>query len=262
MAAINMSTSLCKEKKSDNSCYMLAAISGFFMTRITNFIKNNMYEEIQQDLIKLTRFLFIFTGLILFVFIVLGKEFIHLWLGDGFSDVYFGTTLVMIATYIYSPHAYYSNNILLIQNQVKYQGFTYIIMGLTNVVLTVILSSIIGVVGAALSIFISYTLRNILMMIIYYKNIKISWKSFYMRTYVKIIVPFFIGLILAHLFKNIYPINGPFSFLLNTLFGSSIFISLIIIFYLTKEEKNKIINYIKKVMKGKEKNVKRKVEEK
>ena len=179
-----------------------AVLNGYFVTKTTDLLRNNNLHQLEGDMINVGKFVLSFVGLFVIGFIIIGYDFIILWVGDYFSLAYLGTILVIVPTYFYLPHTI-SNDILVASNEIKYQGYIYAAMGLLNILLSSLLSYLYGAVGASLSIAIVYSFRNISMSILYKKKIYINWKKYYLKTYVKV-VPIIILLIIIGIPANKY----------------------------------------------------------
>ncbi|MEG2437764.1 MAG: oligosaccharide flippase family protein, partial [Cetobacterium sp.] len=81
-----------------NQLYMSfsTAISGVLFPKINRLIVEDKHEEISNLFIKIGRLQYILLGLISSGFILFGKEFIYLWLGEGYSEVYKIALWIMI----------------------------------------------------------------------------------------------------------------------------------------------------------------------
>src|SRR5690554_5846217 len=98
----------------EGTFYMIgAALNGLFLTKNTKDIKENNVKEIEKDYKNLTTFVLLFMGLIITGYILIGEQFINLWVGNEFSEAYLGIALILIPTYLYLPNQI-PNNILLI----------------------------------------------------------------------------------------------------------------------------------------------------
>lgn len=183
-----------------------AALNGLFLTKNTIDIEENNLKSIQLDYSKLTMFTVFFMGLILVGFSTIGRQFISLWVGEGFDYAFLGTIIVLLPTYLYLPNEI-PNNILLIKNNLKSQGVVYLIMAILNISLTFLLIPKLGVIGSALSIGIAYLFRNIAMWFVYYKKINIDWRQYFFKVYFIVIIPIIL-MILGYIIGNHLKINN------------------------------------------------------
>lgn len=163
-----------------------SALNDLYLTNITYLINEKKEDLIEKKFYNISKFILIFTGLFLVGIIIVGESFLQLWLGSEFKEAYLGIILVLIPTFMYLP-SMIPNNILLVNNKLKGQAITYLIMGIINIILVYILSTKYGVIGATIAIFISYMFRNIAMLLIYKKNININWLNYLFKIVFKIV---------------------------------------------------------------------------
>lgn len=74
----------------------LTAISGVLLPRATTMVTNNSSDELSELFIKTDRIQYMILSFILVGFILVGKDFIKLWEGDGYSDAYIIAIIVML----------------------------------------------------------------------------------------------------------------------------------------------------------------------
>lgn len=171
------------------SYYMMfsTAVSGLFTPKVHRIVCSSRTENIKQQLlsslfVKVGRIQFLILGLIASGLFFFGHDFIiRIWAGDGYSDSYY----VMILLVLSSSVALIQNVGIEIQramNLHKFRSFTYMIMALINLVLSVLLCKWYGAIGSAIGTAISMIACNGLVMNIYYaKKCKINilqfWKN-------------------------------------------------------------------------------------
>lgn len=160
------------------------AINGMFMTRISKIIVSGKKEEqLMPLMIKVGRIQMMIIGLLTVGFIALGKSFIvDIWNKPDFLLSYFCAIALIIPSLFYLPMQI-GNTTLIVENKVKLQAYVFIIMGIINVACSLVLSKFYGALGAALSIFIAYMVRTILMGIIYHKILKLDMITFIKKVF-------------------------------------------------------------------------------
>lgn len=168
------------------------AINGLFLPKISRILNDD--GSVLPLMISVGRFQILAMGLILVAFLILGQDFLHLWVGNGFEDSYLCTILFIVPAFFFLP-ANIADQTLIASGKVKYQAYIYIIMACTNIPLSLILTNYWGIVGLAVAIFVSYMFRNILSYYAYYKLLKINIFSFLKDSFGKM----FPGLLLSGL---------------------------------------------------------------
>lgn len=126
-------------------------------------------EELTDLVIRPGRIQFIVGGAISAGFLLFGKNFIKIWVGDDFLGAYLPTLLLIIPS-IVPMMQNVSNTILDALMKRLGRSLILIIMALINVLLTIILVNSIGYIGAAVATGISVIIGNIILMNIYYKR--------------------------------------------------------------------------------------------
>ncbi len=173
------------------------AINGMFLSRITKIVQDDPEgKKITALAVKVGRFQLLVNGLIVLGFLVVGKEFILLWMGEEYISAYYGILLVVLPGLFYNA-LQIANTTIIAQGMIKYQAYIHIAVGFCNVVLSFAFSRLWGVLGASLSIFAAYTLRTILTLILIKKKTNINLKQYFKECYAKMLMPFLISFMIC-----------------------------------------------------------------
>lgn len=169
--------------------YLITSVfNGMFIPKISRIYAEDKAEKLNPLLLTTGRFQFALSGLIVAGFALLGKDFIRLWMGDGYTDAYFGLCLVLLPGLFYNAMEI-ANTALTVTKRVNLQAYVSLATALVNVALSFWLSAQYGAVGACLSIFIAYIVRSILSTIVYYKVLHIDLWGFVKRCYLRMGLP-------------------------------------------------------------------------
>lgn len=171
------------------------AISGVLLPKMSKLIANNASsEQLTDEMIKVGRIqnyvIFLMcSGLILF-----GKQFIKLWVGDGFEESYY-VALLLIVPVCFPLIQNLGISIMQAMNRFKFKSVSTSIMAVFNVIISVFLAKKMGAIGAAIGSSIALIVCNIFIInIYYYKALKLDvirfWKDIF-----KQVVPFVIPII-------------------------------------------------------------------
>lgn len=135
-------------------------------------LSNN--KDISDYFLKISRIQYMVLGCFVFGFISLGKEFVKIWVGEGYIISYWIAVLILIPLLIeLSQNIGYS----IMQAKDCYSFRAKILLGLSffNIFLSYILIKKIGIIGAAVSTSFSLLLGNVIIMnIFYWKKLKID----------------------------------------------------------------------------------------
>ena len=222
------------------------AISGVLFPKINILVVENRLKELSNLFIKVGRIQYILLGLISSGFIVFGKEFIYLWLGEGYLEVYIISLWIMIPLTI---PLIQSTGIAIMQarNLHQFRSTIYFFIAILNIINSVQLVKNYGVVGCAIATGISFILGHIIIMNIYYQkrvdiNILLFWKNIFKMT-IPIIIVFILG-ILMNKFLSYYSFKN---FILKGSIYTLLYLTLMYFMGMNIEEKNEVKKLLKKL---------------
>ncbi len=224
------------------------AINGMFMPRISKIVHDGKKDTALVDLmVKIGRIQCIIIGALVVGFISFGRSFIvEIWNKPDFTESYLCAIFLIIPSYFYMP-LQIANTTLIVENKVKLQSIIYLITGLLNVCLSLVLSSIWGALGASVSICIAYLVRSAMLVTAHVKVLHIDMMQMLKKCYLKItpllLVALGIGLALEHF--NPMP-HGALRFLVNGIIFVAFFI-ILMYFKLNDYEKNLFFGILKKL---------------
>lgn len=167
-----------------NSIYLSFsnAITGVLIPKVTKMIENDASnKEISELFIKNGRIQYLILGLIMTGFIIFGQEFINLWAGGEYTVAYL-IACILITSATITIIQNLANSILQAKNLMKFRSYIYIVIAIFNILISIPLSKLYGGVGAALGTAIALTIRDVIIMnVYYYKKIKLDiplfWKN-------------------------------------------------------------------------------------
>jgi len=174
------------------------AISGVFLPKVTAMIVNEESKKIISDLfIRTGRIQYIIMSFILTSFIIFGKQFISLWAGDGYEDVYV-ISLMFFIPLLVPLIQNLGITILQARNEMKFRSLLYIVLAVSSLVMQIPLARKYGAVGCAIAISIALILgQGIGMNIYYYYKQNIDIPKFWKEIGKMSIIPILLG-ILSH----------------------------------------------------------------
>lgn len=161
------------------------AINGLFLPRISRIVVNE--EDASKTLplmIKVGRINQSVISLLTIGLIVLGKEFVHVWLGDDFPNLYYCIILICFP-YFFSASQQIANSSIIAMNKIKYSALIHLISGLLNLGVSFIIGIKWGVVGVCFVISFISIIRIIAINIVYVKVLKINIKLFFVQCHIK-----------------------------------------------------------------------------
>lgn len=229
------------------------AINGMFLPRISKIVAmGKKKDDLLPLMVKVGRVQLYIVGIITVGFIAVGKSFIvDIWGRVDYEQSYWCAVLLIIPSLFYLPMQI-ANTTVVVENKVRLQAIVFCIMGLVNVCASIFLTRFLGALGAALSIFIAYMVRNILMIIVYIRVLKLEMWEFFKESYGKLMPLLVIVLIAGSLCQQMNSFGSVYiRFIINVCAIMVIFISLSWKFFMNTYEKQLFTEIIKKLQKNK-----------
>ena len=217
------------------------AINGMFMPKISRIYEHGgEKDELMPLMLSVGKFQYAINGLIVAGFAVVGKEFINLWMGPTYLDAYYGILLVIIPGLFFNSMQI-ANTAMIVRKKVNLQAWVNLGMGMVNVLLSIILSSYFGVIGACISISIAYMLRAVVLLFIYKRVLKIDMASFVVNCYFRMGIPIIITIMLRFLMNSLLPNGGWLVLAAKGVVIVGIYAVVTLLLGLNSEERNKLL---------------------
>lgn len=207
--------------------------------------EENGNQKVSDLFVRVGRVTFMIIMLILSGFIVFGKEFLLIWVGEGYTEAYYVAIVVMIPFSVDLAQNL-ALAILQVKKQYGFRAKIYLLSALINVVTTVILASYFGIVGAAISTGLSMFITSGLIMNWYYlKKVNLDIVKFWKEAF-KIITVSMVMMTLALLIKQYMSWNsvGLLQFGIEIILFALIYASVMYKFIMTSEEKKQMLTFI------------------
>lgn len=229
------------------------AISGLLLPRMTQLETNKASDKEFSDFFtKMGRIQFIIMGLIITGFILVGKEFMLLWQGEGYINSYYIACILMIPVTI--PLIQNTGlSILQAKNKHKFRTVIFFIIAIVNIIISIPLAKLYGGIGTAIGTALSLILGQIVIMnIYYYKKIHIDIPKFWKETF-KIFIPILIVFIMGIGLNKLLIANNYIILFIKIIIYTLIYIGIVWNFAMNNFEKelfSKPVKIIIKKIKG------------
>ncbi|GLO67572.1 lipopolysaccharide biosynthesis protein [Oceanobacillus kimchii] len=212
-------------------------LSGIFLPNITRMVtQGTPMGKIENYTLKVSRLQAKLLMLFTVGFLLLGKEFIEIWIGEGYDTVYWIIVMLMISNLL--P---YTQGVLLSLTQAMnlhgIRNIIYLIITIVNVLLTIPLAMNLGAFGAALATAMSMLLGYGIFIQGYYQiKLGLNMIKYMYLSIGKSIPAFLITLILGFFLNNVF-ISNLYLFIFKVILITLIFSLLVWITDFTKFEK-------------------------
>lgn len=220
--------------------YFANALNGLFLPRVSQLVSRN--EDIMPLMNKIGKIQLIIVGAVTIGFICLGKDFIQLWVGEGFKESYLCAVFVIIPTIFYLPQEI-GIQLIMVKNEVKYQAIVWTIMAVVSLLLSFVFGKYWGALGVSIAICIAYFIRTIGMDIILLRRLHVDVLHFFKVTYSRMIFLFISLIVLFLMVNNYYSFVSVWSFFLRFCFFVALYVSGVYI-VLNEEDRRMVLNSI------------------
>lgn len=214
--------------------------------RIYNENKEDSKEQINELFIRIGRLQYYILMLVLTGFIFFGRYFINIWVGEDFSIVYWLVLLLIIPGTVPLIQNI-GIEVQRAQNKHQFRSLVYLIVAVTNLVISIIMCKFWGIIGVTLGTCFANVVGTIMIMNVYYHkktglNIIKFWKEI-LKASVGMIVPALFGVMIL-LFVNF---SNVFMFLGLIILYAIIYLVSIYLMSFNKEEKAFVGNILVKL---------------
>lgn len=221
------------------------AINGMFLPQIARItFEEKDASNVLPLMIKVGRINQSIVMLIMIGIISLGREFIFLWVGEEYDDLY-PCILLLAFPYLISASEQIASSSITALNKVKYSAIINMITGVFNLVVAYFVSKKMGVIGVCLVISLTFILRVIAENVIYKKILNIDLGSFFYECHVKLLPASVLSLVLSTIGIKIFDWqNGWLAFLLKVIYIVAIYFVCMWICGWNKFEKSLLRNFL------------------
>lgn len=214
------------------------AISAIFLPKITAMVTRSKNDKEISDLfIRTGRVQFFVLAYILSAFIVFGRQFVKLWAGDGYNDVYL-ICLLMFVPGVIPLCQNMGISIMQARNQMKFRSLCYLILAIGCIFIQILLVKPLGAVGCAIGLCISTVLGHIIAMnLYYYKKQRLDIPRFYNEILRMSVVPMVFTLFFYLFFDRLFLIDTWTKFAISTVVFTVLYLLFSYNYQINKDER-------------------------
>ncbi len=144
------------------------SVSGVMLPTVTNLLEDDKSGEgILKLIIRVGRIQFILLGAAVVGFVCIGKDFISVWLGAGYEDVYIITLILMIPS-LFELCVNVCLSVLRAKNKLGFRTCVLFASTALNAIVTIFAVKYWSYIGAAYGTAASFVIGSLLVMNIYY----------------------------------------------------------------------------------------------
>lgn len=226
--------------------YTLAmGIDGFFLPRVSRMVANkDDSDSFLKLMIKVGRFQLYILGLIFIGFILVGKDFVSLLMGEEYRMAYY----CVICYFSYSVICYpqqIANTMVIAVNKVKERALISIVAAIVNVGLSFPFSYFFGAVGSCISICVAILVRTFLLNVIYQKKLNLNIFKYFLECHLALVPAWIAAIIVSTITIRFIHLGSWSGFCVKVIFIIMVYCVSIILFGMNKEEKSIMKSFLK-----------------
>ena len=225
-------------------------IPGEFNTHyLTEIINTNNLNKLSKTFINIVKYQFIFSTYIYFAFILVGKNFIHIWVGSEFTSSYYISVILITGMYInFTDNT--GSKILKLKGEHRFYSILKFIIVLLNIPITMIFIKKIGIIGGSISTLLIFVIPMTIIMNLYYSKMKyINFIELIKKTYRTLLIGI-ISCVLSRFLQNQIDTNNFFSLIISSCIYTLIYALGIYIVCINKNDRKKLLYFLKVRNKG------------
>ena len=228
------------------------SISGVFLPNITKLITKDVgMKEISKIFVRIGRIQFIILSFIFSGFLIYGKYFIRLWVGEEYAEAYYIAVITMAPSVI-SLSQNIGVTVLQAMNRHRIRSVMYLVIGLVNVLISIPLAIKWGGTGAAIGTVIGNLMGQLIFMNWYYhRKIGLDIPGYWRKVVLRIGSVTAVYCVVGFLLNQHFSYNGWLELLLGIGIYTLIYIPLLWFAILNREEKKTLIDKIHTIKKFK-----------
>lgn len=218
------------------------SISGVMLPTVTKTLANDDENSTatQSLIVKAGRIQFILLGAAIAGFAIVGNRFINIWLGDGYSDVYIITLILMVPA-LFELCVNVCLSVLRAKNILAFRTYILIASTALNAIITIVGTYLFNYFAAAIGTAASFLIGSVIIMnIYYYKKLGFNMLNIYKRIFKKIWVCILLSSIIAILVAKLFT-SGFIGFALPAIAFVIVYAISLWIYGLDKEDKDLLI---------------------
>ena len=225
------------------------AISGVFLPKVTAMaVRESDGRAISDLFIKTGRIQYCVMILVLTGFFLFGRQFVHLWAGEGYDDAYIIAMLFFVPLTVPLIQNL-GVTILQARNQMKFRSLLYLVISLVSLGAQIPLSKYYGGIGCACAIAGALILGQIIIMNIYYQfKQKIDIIRFWLEILKMSIVPACLTLVVFYVLRQV-SLDSVLKLSIGILLYLLVYLPLFFALSMNAYERGLVLNPIKKMLK-------------
>lgn len=225
------------------------AFSGLFLPRFMEYYVTDEQQSRQKMIELFTQGSHIQTMLVSFAvvnFLILGRDFIKLWVGPSYDITYYYTIVILIPFWFVLSEAT-GLEILYVMNRHRFIAVVYLINASLNVISSIILVQTMGPMGAAVSTAVSKVIGSFIIVNLYYRHLlQMDMLQYFKAVFGKNMIVSAIMLLYGWALNSWFSGESLYRFVIKATGVNIIFLPLIFFILLNSNQRQKIIEVLRR----------------
>ena len=192
-------------------------------------------EDLTNQLIKIGRLSQTILLYVIGAFLLLGKEFIILWIGSKYIEAW-NVALIIMLVYLIPLAQGYTHSLLEAKNLHRVKSILFFITTVLGVALGKVLSDLYGIIGMVTGISVSQIILHIILNFYYHKKIGINIPLFFKKAILPFLIPYTL-ILFFNFYACLYINSGWLLFTIKSIIYTITYIPLIYLIVLNNDEK-------------------------
>lgn len=224
------------------------ALNGLFLPKVSRLVNANDNDSIMRLMVKLGRLQLFLFSMIFFGFMIFGRQFLLLWVGEGFEDVYYVVLLLILTNFI-SLTQYIAENVIYAENRIKDYALRIFFTSGFGLILACLLAGRFGAVGGAVGTCVGLFIFQIFINSYYSKELRLDISRFFRNCHISILPIICVYSLIYYTTTYLFTIQGWNSFFLYVAIYLFFYVSILYFILANNEERQLLFSILGKKMK-------------
>ncbi|WP_460771721.1 lipopolysaccharide biosynthesis protein [Mariniluteicoccus flavus] len=163
------------------------AVNGLFLPKVARLMADENHVEFEALAIRVGRFQLIILGLVVGGVAAFGKEFMRLWLGTGFDDVYLICLALIVPSLVVQTQEV-AMSALVARGEIRYRAACTAVAAVVNLSVAMLLVPGMGALGGAISVACGSVVGYVIAMnMVYARVLKFGVAKFFSSVHLRIL---------------------------------------------------------------------------
>ncbi len=218
-----------------------SAINGLFLPTVSRIVHKKKREELNRLMIRVGRIQLYIIALIFSGFVIFGKAFIHLWVGDNFANVYW-VLILLIFSNLVSLTQRIAEDLVYVDNRIKDTTVRILICSALGLGVGCVLAPMFGAIGTAVGTGLGLLVYQIIINVYYQKKLGLDIQSFFYECHLRILPLLIVFAMIAYYFQSLIVFDSWIKLIVCGSIYATIFLILSFVFLFNKNEKQLVIS--------------------